>query len=196
MQSAGGRVRCGAALLLACLVVHVSEIDAAAEPKTRWYVATVNDQTCSSMCAAAATPPLACNATRQALVRSADTFKVVYTAIDKSSQTAIPCSEITGTGNTVAAPFITVASDGLTAICTFYVSVAVNADASCGIHPPGAYSRRICCCLAAGESATTMCPLSAADCGVGTFWERSRGGGGPFHFVRGRCGRRSVARGG
>ena len=175
MQSAGGRVRCGAALLLACLVVHVSEIDAAAEPKTRWYVATVNDQTCSSMCAAAATPPLACNATRQALVRSADTFKVVYTAIDKSSQTAIPCSEITGTGNTVAAPFITVASDGLTATCSFTpASVAVNADSSCGLNPSkGLTSRRICCCLAAGESATTMCPLSAADCGVGTFWDEN-----------------------
>ena len=177
MQSAGRRVRCGAALLLACLVVHVSEIDAAAEPTTRWYVATVNDQTCAALCAAAApaaTPPLACAVTRQALVRSADTFKVVYTAIDKSSQTAIPCSTITGTGNTVAAPFITVASDGLTATCTFKpASVAVNGDAACGVHPSGSTGRRICCCLAAGESGTTMCPLSAADCGVGTFWDEN-----------------------
>lgn len=139
---------------------------------TRWYVASVADQSCDAACTAAVgAGTCAAGLARVNLVTDAAKVGLVLAAVaaDKGgvSETPLPCAS-DATSTDIHAPFRSVAGN-----CYWQSGGFATCDSK---SPAGS---RICCCIppGVGEVAEAVCPLTLTDCG----------GGQSYDALTGRC---------
>ena len=128
---------------------------------SRWYVGATG-ASCSATCGSAIN-----DVTRQHAVSTEAKFVTALKApsAEADGRTTATCDTLTSSGDANAPSFTT-----STMACYYDSSGRSTTDFSIGDEA------RLCCCLAYGEDASTMCPVANADCDVGeNLWDIGSG---------------------
>ena len=157
-----------AALVALVAIPHAS----AHSVYTRWYAATKDSLvkgTCNAVCADVANDSgtaLTCAPTQLAKVNSDANLAGILVAVasDQGSAAAWTCS---GTGYLSSGPAI--AAKGSMGAGQCFHRSSGTAPTCADAAQQGML--RLCCCIAAGDDAATVCPVSSTDCGANFMWD-------------------------